>query len=64
MIALEARVPEPRVLRVREASSAYRIGKTKIYAMIKSGELRSVKVGGTRLILVEALEELIKIHPN
>lgn len=51
--------PERRALRVREAVAAYRLGKTKLYALLKQGKLASVKVGGTRLILVESLETLI-----
>lgn len=50
---------EPRALRVREVRAAYRIGKTKIYDLLAQGKLKSVKVGGTRLILVESLEALL-----
>jgi excisionase family DNA binding protein len=50
---------EPRALRVREVSAAYRIGKTKLYDLLAQGKLKSVKVGGTRLILVESLEALL-----
>jgi excisionase family DNA binding protein len=49
----------PRVVRIREAIARYRIGKTKLYAMINAGTLPSVKVGGTRLIPIDALEALI-----
>lgn len=51
--------PQPRTLRVREVIATYRIGKTKLYELIGSGELRSFKLGGTRLIPVEAIEELL-----
>ena len=51
--------PERRVMRVREATVAYRIGRTRMHRLIKEGRLASVKVGGTRLILVESLEALI-----
>lgn len=48
-----------RALRVREAVAAYRIGKTKLYALMNDGTLPSVKIRGTRLIPVDALEALI-----
>ena len=50
---------EARALRVREAIERYRIGKTKLYDLMNEGKLASVKVGGTRLIPVDALEALI-----
>lgn len=52
--------PEARAVKVREATQFYRIGKTKLYALMKEGKLRTVKVGGTRLIPVEELEALLK----
>ena len=61
--ALNVPAPLTRALRVREAIAAYRIGKTKLYALMKSGELRSVKVGGTRLIPIESLEALLAVKP-
>jgi excisionase family DNA binding protein len=48
-----------RALRVKEAAIAYRVCRSTIYSLIKSGELPSVKVRGTRLIPVEAMERLL-----
>lgn len=40
-----------------EASEALGIGRTRVFNLIKSGELRSTKYGTTRLIPVEAVDE-------
>jgi excisionase family DNA binding protein len=48
-----------RAFRVQEVVERYRIGKTKLYALMKSGDLRTVKVGRTRLIPIEAIEALL-----
>ncbi len=56
---LQGAMPERRALRVREAIAAYRIGKTKLYELMKSGDLRTVKIGGSRLIPVQELESLL-----
>jgi excisionase family DNA binding protein len=56
---LKTTPPEPRTLRVHEATATYRIGKTKLFELMQQGKIKSVKVGGRRLILVESLEALI-----
>lgn len=43
MSATQTELPE--LLRVREAAKVLRIGRTKCFALIKSGELDSVLVG-------------------
>jgi excisionase family DNA binding protein len=48
-----------RAYQVKEAVDTYRISKSTIYKLMATGTLRSVKVGGRRLIPVEALEALI-----
>ena len=50
---------EKRALKVKEAAFRYGIGRTNLYRLIKSGALRSVKLGRARLILVDALEALL-----
>ncbi|MER7129426.1 helix-turn-helix domain-containing protein [Streptosporangium saharense] len=42
-----------------EASQMLGIGKTKIYELMASGELRSVKIGRSRRIPVEALTAFV-----
>lgn len=41
---------------VAEAAEVAGIGRTKLYAAIKSGDLRSTKKGGRRLVPVDALK--------
>jgi hypothetical protein len=48
-----------RVMKVGEASRAYCIGKTKLFALLKAGTVSSVKVGGSRLVHIDSLEALI-----
>ena len=42
-----------------EAAKLIGVGRTKIYELISSGALRSVKVGARRLITMTALQEWI-----
>lgn len=42
-----------------DAARVLGIGRTKVYALIGSGALRSVKVGGLRRIPVAALDEFV-----
>jgi excisionase family DNA binding protein len=58
-IIKEAGIDNPRAYRVRELTATGRLGKTKIYKLIKEGKLRTVKVGGTRLIPAEELDRLL-----
>lgn len=48
-----------RAYRINEVPDAYGIGRTKLYQLIKDDRLKSVKVGGRRLILADSLEDLI-----
>ncbi|HZZ23635.1 MAG TPA: helix-turn-helix domain-containing protein [Roseiarcus sp.] len=50
---------ERRALRPKEAAKAYGVSRTLIYEWMKTGRLKSVRLGGARLITVEALEALI-----
>lgn len=51
--------PSDRPLAVspNDAARLIGIGRTKLYAEIKSGSLRSVKIGARRLITIAALED-------
>ena len=49
----------PRALRPKDAAKAYGVGRVTLYGWMKSGRLASVKLGGARLIPVDALEALI-----
>lgn len=48
-----------RVLRVEEAARALGIGRSLVYDLIRSGRLRSFKVGSRRLIPAAAIDEVI-----
>jgi excisionase family DNA binding protein len=51
---------QKRALRINEAAAAYGLSRSTLYKlMAPGGPLRSVKVGGRRLIPVEALEALL-----
>jgi excisionase family DNA binding protein len=50
-----------RAYQVNEAVAAYRLSRSTLYRlMAPGGGLRSVKIGGRRLIPVEAIEALLK----
>jgi len=42
-----------------ELTQVLPFGKTKIFAMLKSGELKSVKVGKTRLVSAKTIREML-----
>jgi excisionase family DNA binding protein len=50
---------ERRVYSVREFCNAYRVSRSFAYKLMQIGKLRTISVGGRRLIPVEAAEELI-----
>jgi excisionase family DNA binding protein len=49
---------EPEVVSVAEARTMTRLGATKIYEMIGTGELQSVKIGRRRLIRVDSIRQI------
>ena len=52
------RPAEKRAFRINEFCAAYGIGRTTTYKLIKTGKLRSIVVGGRRLIHKDAAEAL------
>lgn len=48
-----------RLLRVEQSGERLNISRAKVYELIASGELRSIKIGGARRIPVEAIDELV-----
>ena len=47
------------LVRPEDAARALGVGRTKVYELMRSGALRSVRVGGLRRIPVAALNELV-----
>lgn len=48
-----------RMLRPEEAARHAGIGRTKMYELIRTGQVRSVKIGRSRRIPVDALDRYI-----
>jgi excisionase family DNA binding protein len=55
---------QKRALRVNEASALYGISRSTIYKIMAEGTLRTVKIGGRRLIPRDAIESLISVDTN
>ena len=55
---LRRQVYEKRAFRIDEFCAAYGLGRTKTYDLIKTGKLRTVLVGGRRLVPRDAAEAL------
>jgi excisionase family DNA binding protein len=51
---------EQLMYRPAEAAQVLGIGRTRVFALIKSGRLRSVKLGAARFITAEALQTFIR----
>ena len=53
----------PVLLTVEDAAHALALGRTKVYELVESGALRSVKIGRSRRIPAQALHEFVaSIH--
>ena len=48
-------VPEPISVRIPEAARLTGLSRSRIYELMKSGDIEFVKVGSSTLILVESL---------
>lgn len=48
------------LLTVEEAAEELRIGRTRMYALIATGEVPSVKVGGSRRVLYDELAAYLR----
>jgi excisionase family DNA binding protein len=56
---LRGRLDERRAYRIDEFCALYGLGRTKTYDLIKAGQLRTVLVGGRRLVPRDAAEALL-----
>jgi excisionase family DNA binding protein len=50
---------EQLLFRPTEAAQRLGIGRTKVYELMSSGELRSVKIGGARRVSATALTDFV-----
>jgi excisionase family DNA binding protein len=48
------------LLRPEQAAEALSIGRTVVYGLMRSGQLRSIKVGGLRRIPASALVDFVR----
>lgn len=51
---------EQLMYRPAEAAHMLGMGRTAIFALIKSGQLRSIKLGGARFISADALRAFVR----
>lgn len=51
---------KPIAIPVREACQVGGLGRTKLYELVKTGELKTVSVGRRRLVLFASLEALLQ----
>jgi excisionase family DNA binding protein len=54
-----ANSPRPLLLRPEEAAEILRVGRSKVYELMRAGLLRSVKIGGSRRVSAIALAEFV-----
>lgn len=47
------------VYRVEEVARVLKVGRTKVFDLIRSGELASVKIGGSRRIPARSLNDYL-----
>jgi len=53
---------EPRALRVPDFLRSYGIGRTKLYELIKNGEIKTILIGKRRLIPRDEAERIINVE--
>ena len=50
----------PLLLRPEEAAEALGIGRSKLYELLASGQIGSIKVGRARRVLVTSLQDFVR----
>jgi excisionase family DNA binding protein len=51
---------EPKAFTVKESGRITGLGKTKLFALINDGTLKSVKIGRRRLIYADSVDRLLE----
>lgn len=49
-----------RLLAIEEAARQLGVGRTTIFGLVATGDLRTVKIGRRRLVPIEAINELVE----
>lgn len=57
-------VPPPTLLTVEQAAELLGISRSRVFALVKDGSLRSIKLGASRRIPRGALDELVETLAN
>lgn len=52
----------PLTVRISMAVKMTGIGRSKLYELIGAGEIETIKVGSSRLVMVSSLKEFIERH--
>jgi excisionase family DNA binding protein len=60
----EAAYQVPRLLSIKQACRLLGLSRTTLYALLASGELRSVSIGRRRFVPSDAIEEFIAALPT
>jgi len=60
----ETNWPATKVVRVEDAARQLGVGRTIVFGLIRSGALRSIKIGSRRLVPMTAIDEFIKQQSN
>ncbi|MGX5712132.1 helix-turn-helix domain-containing protein [Sphingopyxis terrae subsp. ummariensis] len=55
---------EPLVLSIKETAKALGIGRSSVYALIKSGSLYAFKIGNRTLLTTESIRRLAQSGPT
>jgi excisionase family DNA binding protein len=57
---MREKLPPPKLaFGIDEAAHALSLGRTKIYALINEGLLKTVKIGGRRLVSADSIHKLL-----
>ncbi len=52
--------PQPITVKIAIAVRMTGIGRSKLYELIKSGKVETVKIGSSRLVIVDSLRQFIE----
>jgi hypothetical protein len=61
-VTFDARPLEPMTVRIPTATKLTGIGRSKLYQMIGTGEIETIKVGACALIILASLRRLIEMR--